>query len=52
MKARVNRCAALALLLSLLLAAPAMAQGDHDNGEGLLGELNDRIITFLSLIHI
>ena len=49
MKARVNRCAALALLLSLLLAAPAMAQGDHDNGEGLLGELNDRIITFFSL---
>jgi hypothetical protein len=48
MKARVNRCAALATVLSLVLAAPAMAT-DNDNGEGLLGELNDRIITFFSL---
>ena len=40
--------AALAILTSLVLAAPAMA-ADHDNGEGLLGELNDRIITFFSL---
>ena len=39
---------ALATALSLLLTAPAMA-ADHDNGEGLLGELNDRIITFFSL---
>ena len=38
--------AALSLLLNLLLAAPAMA---HDNGEGLLGETDDRIITFFSL---
>ena len=45
MKARL--AAALAVVLSLVLAAPAMAQ-DHDNGEGLLGELNDRIITFFS----
>jgi hypothetical protein len=36
----------LALLLSLALAAPAMA---HDNGEGLVGETDDRIITFFSL---
>ena len=46
MKARL--AAALATVLSLVLAAPAMA-ADHDNGEGLLGELNDRIITFFSL---
>ena len=45
MKARL--AAALTPVLSLVLAAPAMAQ-DHDNGEGLLGELNDRIITFFS----
>ena len=45
MKARL--AAALTSALSLVLAAPAMAQ-DHDNGEGLLGELNDRIITFFS----
>ncbi len=36
----------LSFALSLALAAPAMA---HDNGEGLLGETNDRIITFFSL---
>jgi hypothetical protein len=32
--------------LFLLLAAPAYAS---DNGEGLAGELDDRIITFFSL---
>ena len=41
--------ATLATVTSLVLAAPAMAAADHDNGEGLLGELNDRIITFFSL---
>ena len=46
MKARF--AAALAVVLSLVLAAPALA-ADNDNGEGLLGELNDRIITFFSL---
>ena len=30
----------------LLLAAPALA---HDNGEGLVGETDDKIITFFSL---
>ena len=38
--------AALTGLLMLILAAPAFA---HDNGEGLLGETDDRIITFFSL---
>ena len=46
MKARL--AAALTVVLSLVLAAPAMA-ADNDNGEGLLGELNDRTITFFSL---
>ncbi len=43
------RLAVLTIASSLALAAPAMAAADHDNGEGLLGELNDRIITFFSL---
>ena len=34
------------LATSLVLAAPAFA---GDNGEGLLGETDDRIVTFLSL---
>ena len=34
---------------ALAFAAPALAAGGHDNGEGLLGETNDRIITFFSL---
>ena len=33
-------------LLVLLLAAPAWA---HDNGEGLLGETDDKIVTFFAL---
>ena len=33
----------------LLLAGPALAAEGNDNGEGLLGELNDQIITFFSL---
>ena len=40
------RTAGLSALLTLLLAAPAIA---HDNGEGLVGETDDRIITFFSL---
>ena len=33
-------------MLSLALAAPAFAS---DNGEGLVGETDDRIVTFFSL---
>ena len=44
MKAAVT--VGLSALLTLILAAPAMA---HDNGEGLLGETDDRMITFFSL---
>ncbi len=39
----------LAALLTLALAAPALAARGHDNGEGLVGETDDRIITFFSL---
>ena len=38
--------AGLSALLTLVLAAPAMA---HDNGEGLVGETDDRVVTFFSL---
>ncbi len=42
-----HRLTALATLaLSLLLAAPAFA---HDNGEGLAGETDDKVVTFFSL---
>jgi hypothetical protein len=33
----------------LLLAAPALAYTTNDNGEGLVGETDDKIITFFSL---
>jgi hypothetical protein len=36
----------LALAAVLALAAPALA---NDNGEGLVGETNDKIITFFSI---
>ena len=38
---------AAALAVSLLIAAPAFAV--TDNGEGLVGETDDKIITFYSL---
>jgi hypothetical protein len=36
----------LALVAVLALAAPALA---NDNGEGLVGETNDKIVTFFSM---
>ena len=44
MKARV--LSLLTVIFTLAIAAPAVA---HDNGEGLVGETNDKIITFFSL---
>ena len=38
--------ASFALTAWLLYAVPALA---HDNGEGLVGETDDKIITFFSL---
>lgn len=49
LRVRAALICASALVLSLALAAPALAAGGHDNGEGLVGETNDRIITFFSL---
>lgn len=34
------------VLFSLALAAPALA---HDNGEGLVGETDDKLVTYFSL---
>jgi hypothetical protein len=36
----------LALALLLLLATPVLA---HDNGEGLVGETDDKLVTFFGL---
>lgn len=44
MKARL-----IAVLSALFALVPAASATAHDNGEGLLGETNDRIITFFSL---
>ena len=33
----------------LLLAGPAFATNGNDNGEGIVGETDDKIITFFSL---
>jgi hypothetical protein len=47
---RALQTSALALTSFLLLAGPALARGgDVDNGEGLVGETNDKIITFFAL---
>ena len=37
---------ALTLVLLLVLASPALA---HDNGEGLVGETDDKLVTFFGL---
>ncbi len=46
MKARFTLTAVLVLSACLLFAAPVFA---GDNGEGLVGETNDKIITYFSL---
>ena len=47
MRVRLLATSALALLLGLVLTAPVTAK--PNNGEGLLGETDDKIITFFSL---
>ena len=47
MRFRALLASGLTLLLALAAAAPAMASGGA--GEGLAGELNDKIITFFCL---
>ena len=46
---RLTATLAMTCVAALTLAGPALAAGGHDNGEGLLGETNDKIVTFFSL---
>jgi len=46
---RIATTFALSLASVLLLAGPAMAAEGNDNGEGLVGETDDKIVTFFSL---
>ena len=43
---RLLAATATTLILSLALAVPAFA---NDNGEGLMGETTDRVVTFICL---
>ncbi len=43
---RLSATLVVGSLLSLALASPALAS---DNGEGLLGETNDKLVTFFAL---
>jgi len=51
MRSRLARTSLFAAAWLLVLAPAALAQEDDvtDNGEGLLGEVDDKIITFFSL---
>jgi nitrogen fixation/metabolism regulation signal transduction histidine kinase len=46
-RSRAILAATCTTIASLALAAPAFAASD--NGEGLVGETNDKIVTFVSL---
>ena len=46
---RIATTLSLSLTTLLLLAAPVLAAEGNDNGEGLVGETDDKIITFFSL---
>ena len=46
---RIATTLTLTLTTFLLLTAPVLATEGNDNGEGLVGETNDKIITFFSL---
>ena len=50
MRFRISLAAAFAFVWLVVLAPSALAQVEpHDNGEGFLGETDDRIVTFFSL---
>jgi hypothetical protein len=46
---RIATALPLSIVSLLLLAGPVMAAEGNDNGEGLVGETDDKIITFFSL---
>jgi hypothetical protein len=50
MRSRLTLALASALFWALWVAPPALAQAERsDNGEGLLGETDDKVVTFFSL---
>ena len=51
MRSRLARTSLFVAAWLLVLAPSALAQEDHvtDNGEGYLGELDDKVVTFFSL---
>jgi hypothetical protein len=49
MRSRLSLMALFAAAWTVALAPAALAQEAHDNGEGYLGELDDKIVTFFSL---
>jgi nitrogen fixation/metabolism regulation signal transduction histidine kinase len=50
MRSRTSRLALSTFAWTLVLAPTALAQeGAHDNGEGFLGELDDKVVTYFSL---
>ena len=49
MRFRMSTLAASTVAWMLLLAPAALAQDVPDNGEGFLGEVDDKIVTFFSL---
>jgi hypothetical protein len=46
---RIATTLPLSIVSLLLLAGPALAAEGNDNGEGLVGETDDKIVTFFSL---
>jgi nitrogen fixation/metabolism regulation signal transduction histidine kinase len=50
MRSRTSKLAVATVAWALLLAPAALAQEDApDNGEGYLGELDDKVVTYFSL---
>ena len=49
MRARALLTVGLSVVLTLALTVPAAATDASDNGEGIVGETDDKIITFFSL---
>ncbi len=49
MRSRLTLLALAALSWALVLTPAALAQDAPDNGEGILGETDDKIVTFFSL---
>lgn len=49
MRSRISLLVLSAAAWALALAPAALAQEGHDNGEGFLGETDDKVVTYFSL---